>query len=348
MPIQDTTPAPELHRRPTAAEIASWVLAGLALFLVLHLHILAALVGGLAVYELVHIVARRLRFIRSGVRGARKYLAIALLAVVIVAGLTLSIVGVIAFFRSDQGNLPALLDKMADIIDGSRDHLPSWLAGELPTNADELKNSLVQWLREHVGELQSVGAEVGRTFVHALIGMIIGAMVSLHEARPTTTRAPLADALAARASRLGEAFRRIVFAQVRISALNTILTAVYLLVVLPLVGVRLPFTKTLIAITFLVGLLPVIGNLISNTIIVIVSLSYSLGAAFGSLVFLVVIHKLEYFLNARIVGSEIQARAWELLLAMLVMESAFGIAGLIAAPIYYAYLKDELSGRDLI
>jgi predicted PurR-regulated permease PerM len=151
-----------------------------------------------------------------------------------------------------------------------------------------------------------------------------------------------------RSRRLGEAFRRIVFAQVRISALNTALTAIYLVVVLPLLGVRLPLTKTLIILTFLAGLLPVIGNLISNTVIVVVSLSYSLGAALGSLTFLVVIHKLEYFLNAKIVGTEIQARAWELLLAMLVMEAAFGIAGVVAAPIYYAYLKDELSARGLI
>ena len=33
---------------------------------------------------------------------------------------------------------------------------------------------------------------------------------------------------------------------------------------------------------------------------------------------------------------------------MLVMEAAFGIAGLIAAPFYYAYLKDELSARRWI
>ena len=70
--------------------------------------------------------------------------------------------------------------------------------------------------------------------------------------------------------------------------------------------------------------------------------------ALGSLVYLIVIHKLEYFLNARLVGTQIQARAWELLLAMLVMEAAFGIAGLIAAPIYYAYLKDELSAAGWI
>ncbi len=341
------TPAPEIRRPVSSAEIASWILAGVALFLVLHLHVLAAMVGGLAVYEIVHILARRLNFIR-GRREAGKFVAVGLLAMLIVAVLSLSILGVFAFFRSDQGNLPALIAKMADIIETSREHLPLWLARELPTNADELKNDLVVWLREHAGELQSIGADVGRAFIHALIGMIIGAIVALHEARPTTTRAPLADALTARASRLGDAFRRIVFAQVRISALNTALTSIYLLVVLPLLGVRLPFTKTLIVITFLAGLLPVIGNLISNTIIFIVSLSHSLGVAVGALIFLIVIHKLEYFVNARIVGGEIQARAWELLLAMLVMESAFGIAGLIAAPIYYAYLKAELSDRGLI
>jgi predicted PurR-regulated permease PerM len=70
--------------------------------------------------------------------------------------------------------------------------------------------------------------------------------------------------------------------------------------------------------------------------------------AIASLAFLVVIHKLEYFLNAKIVGARIRARAWELLVAMLVMESVFGIAGLVAAPIYYAYLKDELAARGLI
>ena len=37
-----------------------------------------------------------------------------------------------------------------------------------------------------------------------------------------------------------------------------------------------------------------------------------------------------------------------LLVAMLLMEAAFGLAGLIAAPIYYAYLKGELEAERLI
>jgi predicted PurR-regulated permease PerM len=48
------------------------------------------------------------------------------------------------------------------------------------------------------------------------------------------------------------------------------------------------------------------------------------------------------------IGAQVHARAWELLLAMLVMEAAFGIPGLIAAPIYYAYVKDELVSRRLV
>ncbi len=335
--------------RPSSAEIASWILAALALLLVLRLHLLSALLGGFAVYELVHILGGRLHFIR-GRREAGKRWAVAILAVVIVTVLTLAVVGLIAFFRGTNapGSLAALLGQMADTLETSKQHLPPWLADEIPDNTEDLKNDGVAWLREHAGEVQTIGAQIGRSFLHALIGMVIGALVSLSEVAKGGTRGPLAAALTERARRLGEVFRRIVFAQVRISALNTALTALYLAVLLPLLGVRLPLVKTLIVLTFLAGLLPVIGNLISNTVIVVVSLSYSLGAALGSLTFLIVIHKLEYFLNARIVGTQIRAKAWELLLAMLVMEAAFGMAGLIAAPIYYAYLKDELAARGLI
>jgi predicted PurR-regulated permease PerM len=49
-----------------------------------------------------------------------------------------------------------------------------------------------------------------------------------------------------------------------------------------------------------------------------------------------------------VMGSQIHARAWELLLAMLAMDAIFGIPGVIAAPVYYAYLKNELSAQNLI
>ena len=134
----------------------------------------------------------------------------------------------------------------------------------------------------------------------------------------------------------------------QIAAINAALTGVFLMAILPMAGIHLPFVKTLILLTFVAGLLPVIGNVISNTVIVVISLSHSLSTAGLALIFLVTVHKLEYFLNAKIVGTKINARAWELLSAMLVMEALFGIAGVIAAPVFYAYIKSELSQAELV
>jgi predicted PurR-regulated permease PerM len=328
-------------------DIAAWILTGVALVLILSLHLLPALLAGLLVYELVHILAPRLKVVRIH-QEYGKLVAVAMLAIVVVTGIILAIIGIIAFLHSEAGNLPRLLQKMADILDSWRAGLPASLSEYLPEDIDDLKDLLAEALRGHAGALQKLGAEAGRTGAHILIGLGIGALIALHEAHSEETLGPLARSLQERAVRLSEAFRRIVFAQVRIAALNTGLTALYLVVILPLFGAHLPYTKTMIVVTFFVGLLPVVGNLVSNTIIVVVSLSVSLSVAIASLVFLVIIHKLEYFLNAHIVGVQIHARAWELLLAMLVMEAAFGIVGVIAAPIYYAYLKDELVSRGLI
>jgi predicted PurR-regulated permease PerM len=335
---------PQLIARPYT--LAAAILAGLALALVLVLHLLPALLAGLLVFELVHVIEPPLH---SRFPDRRKTLvAVGLLAgaaVLLVGAFT---VGLILFLDSDVGNIGALFAKMAEIIVNSRGTLPDWLANQIPADAATLRDLAMQWLHTNAATIQLAGAQTGRGLVYVLLGMIIGALVALHEALPRQPHRNLASALIERAKRLGRSFRSVVFAQVRISALNTIFTAVYLVVILPLFGVHLPLTKTLIGLTFIVGLLPVIGNLISNTMIVIVSLSNSVHAAGGSLLFLVLIHKLEYFLNARIIGKHIEARAWELLAAMLVMEAAFGLAGLVAAPIYYAYLKDELAKSGAI
>lgn len=325
--------------------VASWVIAAILLYLALHLKLVAALLSGLLVFEMVHVIAPRIPLTRG--RVGRVW-AVALLSAAIVVLLAAALFALIAFFRSDNGSIGALVQKTADILDAARNKLPPWVVASLPTDPDAMKEQVIAWFKEHAAELRGFGGEVGHAVVHVLIGMVIGAMVSLREALPEHRTGPLAAELIERARRVGDAFRRVVFAQVRISALNTAFTAVYLLVGLRLAGIELPFAKTLIVVTFLAGLLPVIGNLISNTIILVVSLSVSVDAGIASLAFLIVIHKLEYFLNARIVGTRIHASPWELLLAMLLMEAAFGLPGLAVAPVYYAYLKDELSSRGLL
>jgi predicted PurR-regulated permease PerM len=333
--------------RPDAYEISAWIITGLALLFVLKLHLLSALLAGLLVFELVHLAFPLLRIGKMS-HSLAKLMVVALLASLIVAALVILIWAAVHFFRGEGTSIAALMQKMAEIIEGARFQLPGWLVGFLPPGPDGLQTEMVRWLRGHARELQSAGKEAGLLGAHILVGLVIGAIVSLGNAADNRDSRPLARALGERAARFRMAFHAIVFAQVRISLLNTIFAALYLAVALPLGGVHLPLVKTMVAITFVVGLLPVIGNLISNTIIVVVSLSHSLAVSAASLIFLVLIHKLEYFFNAHIVGSQIRARAWELLVVMLAMEAAFGLPGLIAGPIYYAYLKNELADRGLV
>lgn len=70
--------------------------------------------------------------------------------------------------------------------------------------------------------------------------------------------------------------------------------------------------------------------------------------AIASPVFLVAVHKLEYFANVRFVGQRIEARAWELVIVMVGMEALFGLWGVVVAPILYAYAKAQLKEGGLI
>ena len=331
-------------------DIAAWILMGLMLFAMLVFHLLPALLSGLLVYELVHVITPKLNrhFSKVIPSDHTKFWVVGILAVIVVSLLALAGVAAMTFFRSESGSLTVLLAKMAQIIEDSRKILPDWFFEHLPADAMAFKERMTAWLRDHANSLQSVGTEAIRTTVHVLLGMIIGGLIAVREVVNMNYLKPFAQSLACRANLLSEAFRRFVFAQIRIATINAIFTGVYLAIVLPILGIHLPLIKTLIAITFLVGLIPVLGNLISNTIIVVVSLSHSVGVAIGSLIYLVVIHKLEYFLNARIVGGQIRAYAWEILIAMLLMEAMFGLIGVIAAPIYYAYIKLELRQRELV
>jgi predicted PurR-regulated permease PerM len=328
-------------------EIAAWLLMAAGLVFTLMLHLLPALLAGLLVVQLVHLLAPRFVIGRLDHIWA-KVLVVSLITLIVLGMLGGFTAGVILYLRT-EGGLAGLLTKMAEIVENSRQLLPLWMAAWMPQgDGSAIRAELVEWLRTHALEIRQFSGDAGRVLLHFIIGLIIGSFIALRQASPHQTLAPMAQALCERVHRLGDAFRRVVFAQMRISALNALLTAIYLLLVLPSFGVHLPFTKTMIVVTFLVGLMPVLGNLVSNTIIVVISLSNSLYIAAASLVFLILIHKLEYFVNARIIGGQIQARAWELLIAMVVMEAAFGVQGVIAAPIFYAYVKKELTDRELI
>ena len=131
-------------------------------------------------------------------------------------------------------------------------------------------------------------------------------------------------------------FATVIGAQIMISLINTLLTAIFLL------AVRLPHAPLLIAITFLCGLVPIAGNLVSNTVIVFVALTVSLKLAISAFMFLVLIHKLEYFLNSKIIGDRIRNPVWLTLIALIIGEQLMGIPGLILAPVVLNYLRVEM------
>ena len=326
--------------------IASWILVFGGLLLVLPMRLLPSLLAGLLVFELVNMLTPQLERLIAGRRA--RWVAVALLGTLVVSSLALIFAGVISFVLHEAENPGASLNKFMGVVDRARSQLPPFIDAYLPASAAEFRVAISGWLSKHLSDLQLVGKDAAHMFVTLLIGMVLGAIIALQAIPDPDQRKPLAAALFDRLALLVRAFRNIVFAQIKISLLNTFFTAIFLAVVLPLCGIKLPLTKTLIVLTFLLGLLPVIGNLISNTLITIVGLSLSIWVAVAALGYLILIHKVEYFLNARIVGGQISAKSWELLLAMLVFEAAFGLPGVVAGPIYYAYLKSELKQVGLV
>ncbi|MFC0140377.1 AI-2E family transporter [Erwinia mallotivora] len=327
-------------------EWVSYLLVALALFAIFPLRLLPCFLAGFIVYETILALTP---WVEKWVKGPMaRWIIIFFLTMVVVLALALGITRLIGFLLNDFQNPAAFHSAASKLLEDAQHTLSPVITRYLPADIDELQHQAMLWLREHLVVVQTFGRNAAHTFATMLIGMLLGAIISLRVSGSDKQDAPLKHALLVRLGRLADSFHNVVFAQIKVSLVNTILTCGFLFGILPLFGLHFPFAKTVVVVTFIAGLLPIIGNLISNTVILLIGLSISLEAALISLVFLIAVHKLEYFINARIFGSRINAKTWEILLAMLVFESAFGLAGVVAAPLYYAYLKVELRYATLI
>jgi predicted PurR-regulated permease PerM len=136
-------------------------------------------------------------------------------------------------------------------------------------------------------------------------------------------------------------FRKVMVGQFFISLINTSITLVVIL------SLNLPHKVTLLCIVFFCGLLPIIGNLISNAILSVTALiSIGIPAFVICLVMLIGLHKLEYFLNGKIIGSIISLPMFVTVLSLLAGEATLGIFGMIIAIPCALTIRDELSGID--
>ncbi|MFL6692304.1 MAG: AI-2E family transporter [Ramlibacter sp.] len=327
-----------LSREQTAV-IAAF---GLALLLVLWLQLLPALLAALGTYAIFESLQRVLG--RRLTPGWSRFAAV-VLTLLVLAALGLALAQAFELLWGKEG-LAHLMRLLADTIDRLRVFMPSDVADSMPATADETQQAVSRWLRSHSRDLQHWGNRALRLTAYLLVGSAIGLLVAFYDHAPP--RSCWIALGRRRLAILSQGFNNVVAAQVRIAAVNAILTGVFVLAALPLAGWPLPFARTLVVFTFAMGLVPIVGNLMSNAAIVLVGLSVSTGVGIACLVFLVAVHKLEYFLNAHFVGSRTRIAPYALLAAMLAGEAAFGAAGLVAAPIFCAWLARELQDAQLV
>ena len=291
-------------------------------------------------------MARRLRGGRVS-HGLARALAAAVLGLVAAGLVTLAIVLLWSFVRGRVGDLPAVLEKMGDTLARLKETLEAaGVSLPLPAHGGSTE-AVAGWLRENAGALRHAGTVGARDLSHALLGSVVGVLVFFHA--PAESSGPLAAALAERLRRFGAAFPLCREGPDR--DLGRELRADGALRVRGPAALR--------------GEPPAPGNARRDHVPLRprsrgrepgvehrdrprVARGIALEPRATALAFLVVIHKLEYLLNAKIVGGRIGASAWETLLAILVMEAAFGIPGVVLAPVVYAWAKSELVARGLV
>lgn len=211
---------------------------------------------------------------------------------------------------------------------------------ELPfENVDDLRKAIIETVKENTRNITHAGGILTKSFFHVLIGILIAILCFMngnHDDYRQNLYDVLRNELNGQIWKFMQSFERVLGAQVIISAINTFLTAIFLLVF------GFPHIAFLVPATFFLGVLPVIGNLLSNTIIVCTALTISPRHAAFALCFLVIIHKGEYFLNSRIIGSSIHAPMWQTLLCILMGEVILGVPGIILAPAIMHYIRQEM------
>lgn len=218
---------------------------------------------------------------------------------------------------------------------------------ELPfADYASLKSAALEVAREGFATISQYAKAASLQFVLVVAGLVVPLSIFLGSGWTAKNGAPIppgslyasvTEELTARFNTFYRSFAKVMGAQIVISAINTVLTAGFLIVN------SYPYVGLLTTLVFLCGLLPIVGNLMSNAVIVGVGFTLSSRVGVYALVFLVVIHKLEYFLNSKVVGKRINSPMWLTLIGLLVGERFMGIPGMILAPVILHFINVETS-----
>lgn len=152
----------------------------------------------------------------------------------------------------------------------------------------------------------------------------------------------LSGGLVREGQRFLNCFSTLLLAQLYVSLWNTMCTVVYVYALLPALGIELPLREALVVATFLLSFIPALGNVLANSMTVVLCLQFPPWVLVLSLVYLISVHKMEYLINARVLSNAYHASVAELLVCIVLGETLFGLPGLIILPVTYLYLKDIL------
>ncbi len=335
------------------------------IFVVIKFNMLPLVFAGLITYVIIENINKLFHKISHykftpnilRIKSERKINTLSNVILISIITLFISIGAIYLYNFINSDNLNLIFNKINQIIleFTASNHLPSYFQKFVPDNNLQIKEQALVFLNEYFNEIKLAGQNSVKVILYITFGIILGSIISFQRINYSESNfteqikdRPIAKSLVNYIKLFKNCFDKIVIAQVKISSINTFLTSIYILIVLPIFNVELPFAKTIIIITFIAGLLPIVGNLISNTVIVTLSLGVNMYVAVASLSFLVIIHKLEYFIEAKIIGTEINAKIYEILLAMIMFEILFGIVGLIIAPIVYSFTKTVLINKKLV
>jgi len=271
-----------------------------------------------------------------------KWLAVAIF-LALLAGIAYALT---YFIHETVRALPKIADRaIPAIVEWAKDHQI-----ELPfTDLESLKDKAFDFARSQASNLGAF-ADVARgattQFIYLFVGCIvaIGLYLNPHlELHPPAGAARnnlyslCCEEIGRRFATFYRSFALVMNAQITISTINTVLTAIFV------TAMGLPHLVVAVGLTFLCGFLPVIGNLISNALVVALGFMVSPDKGLWALAFLILVHKLEYFLNSKIIGSKIHTSIWLTLLALMVCERLMGITGMVLAPVLLHYIQTEAS-----
>ncbi len=314
--------------------LASYGLFAIWLILVATLHLVTPFLTVLFSY----LALKRLNF-----RG-KKWLALLLFAVLLVVAFC----GFIYFFNLAFVALPEIVSTSIPVVV----RFATQHGIELPfADIESLKALALDSVAEALGALGSFAKIATKEFVFLLIGIAVAIGIFLNPAldwdaiaggSPANLYSLFCAEISERFRSFYKSFETVMGAQVLISLINTLLTGIFVY------GASLRHATVVVILTFVCGLLPVVGNLMSNFIIVGIAFTISPKHAGWALAFLITIHKLEYFLNSRIIGSRIKHPMWLMLLALVLGERLMGVGGIILAPVLLHFLKVEATKVKIV